>query len=128
MQFHPNELWIIYDPNTNTAKQTKAYALTITDNIFELDVTKDRLTTTLWKEIINMLDMKPWDIMNQDHVDFKKIGDNSFTMQGWLDILLNSPSIVKAPIAISNKRAVLCTKPTDILKLPLKRAFRHNKT
>ncbi len=123
MQFHPNELFIIYDPGTNVGKQTRAYAKSIANNINEVDYNKTTLTTTLWKEIVNMLDMEPKKLLDKSKKEYQeKVAGNTFTMEGWLEILMHHPQMLKGPIAIYRNTAVLCATPSDILKLDDKRS------
>lgn len=118
MQFHPNEIFLYYDPSTNTGKQTRAYASSISKNVNTLDSTKTKLTATLWKEIVNMISLKPKDLLDKSRSDYQDlVKGNTFTMTGWLDVLAKNPQMLKAPIAIYKNKAMLCQKPTDILKL-----------
>ncbi len=117
MQFHPNELFLYLDPTTSTGKQTRAMATGISSNIKELDWNKVKLTSTLWKEIINMLDLRPKDLLDRSHSEYQeKVRGNTFTMSGWLEILAKNPQYLRAPIAIYRDKAILCLQPTDILK------------
>ena len=118
MEFHPNELLLYFDPSTSTGKQTRAYAHSISNHVNELDYHKVKLTTTLWKEIINMLKLRPKDLLNKAHREYQeKVAGHSYTMEGWLKVLANNPQMLKAPIAVWNRKAILCKKPTDILKI-----------
>lgn len=119
IQFHPNELLLIYhDPNSSTGKQTRAYARSVSNNINEVNLHSVRFTTTLWKEIINMLGLRPKDLLDKSHAEYQaKVRGNTFTMTGWLEVLTNNPHLLKAPIAVYHNKAVLCQSPTDILKL-----------
>ncbi|QSE96660.1 arsenate reductase family protein [Fulvivirga lutea] len=119
IQFHPNELLLVYnDPNSTTGKQTRAYAKSVSNNVNEVDLRNVKLTTTLWKEIVNMLKLHPEEIMDKGSKAFQeKIADNHYTMTGLLDALAHTPELLKAPIAIYHNRAVFCQKPTDILRL-----------
>ena len=118
MQFHPNELFIYFDPDTTTGKQSRAYARSISNNVNEVNFRKIKLTTTLWKEIVNMLGLRPKDLLDKSHWEYqRRVAGNAFTMSGWLEVLQNNPSMLKGPIAIYNKKAILIKKPTDILKL-----------
>lgn len=118
MQFHPNELFIYYDPVSNTGKQCRAYAKSLSNNVKDVDCRNIKLTTTVWKEIINMLGLRPKDLLDRSQPDYQeKIAGNTFTMTGWLEVLVNNPQMLKAPIAIYQNKAVLCVKPTDILRL-----------
>ena len=120
MQFHPNELFIYYNPESNTGKQCRAYAKSISNNVNDVNCTRIRLTTTLWKEIIDMLGLRPKDLLDRSKTEYQeKIAGRNLTMTGWLEVLIKNPELLKAPIAIYNSKAVLCQKPTDILKLDL---------
>jgi len=118
MQFHPNELTILFDPSSSVGKKFKAYAHSISKNVNEIDYTKTRLTTTLWKKVVKMLGNNPSKLLNKSHKEYKsKVSGNTFTMHGWLNILLNSPDMLRGPIAITKDKAVMCENPSDILKL-----------
>ncbi len=127
IQFHPNELLLIYhDPNTTTGKQTRAYAKSVSNNINEVNLSNVKFTTTLWKEVVNMLKLHPEDIMDKSTVDYReKIEGNHFTMDGLLEVLVHNPQLLKAPIAIYQNRAVFCQKPTDILRLEVNSTVSH---
>ena len=127
IQFHPNELMLIYyAPTTITAKQTRAYAKSVANNINEVDISKNKLTTTLWKEIVNKLNMHPEDIMDKSSSVFKeKFSDSHYTMTGLLEALVHEPQLLKYPVAIYQKRAVFCQKPTDILRLEVNSRVSH---
>lgn len=119
IQFHPNELLLIYNDNhTNSVKQTRAYARSVSDHVNEVHLESTKLTTTLWKEIVNKLELKPKDLLDKSKPEYQeKIRGNEFTMEGWLEVLNHNPHLLKAPMAFYDNRAVLCVKPTDILKL-----------
>lgn len=120
MQFHPNELFLLYNPQTSVGKQTKAMAMSINNHINEVNAIQERLGPTYWKEVLNMLGMTPKDLMDKSNPEYQsKVAGNTYTMNGWLDVLMHNPHFLKAPIAIYNGKAVLCRKPTDVLKLEL---------
>ncbi len=117
MQFHPNELTLLLDPQSITGRKLRAYAHSISNNINEIDYTTTRLTTTVWKEIVSMLGNKPEEYIDKNHPTIKAHAKDTYTMHGWLNILLNSPEVLKGPIAIIKNKAILCINPNDILKL-----------
>lgn len=118
MQFHPNELFLLFDPQTSKGKQTKAMAKDICSHLNEVNALQEKLGPTYWKEVINMLGIEPQALLDQSHPDYKtKVGNQTYTMNGWLDVIMHNPQLLKAPIAIYNGKAVLCQTPTDILKL-----------
>jgi len=120
MQFHPNELFLLYNPSSQTGKQTRAIALSISSHLNEVNAMQEKLGPTYWKEVLNMLGMTPKDLMDKSHPDYQaKVRGNTYTMDGWLNVLMHNPQLLKAPIAIYNGKALLCRNPTDVLKLEL---------
>lgn len=118
MELRTNELTLVYDPRTASGKKIKALAYSITKNVNEIDFTTTRLTTTLWKEIVQMLGNDPKSLLNKSSATYKeKVSGNVFTMHGYMNILLNSPELLRGPIAITHGKALLCENPNDILKL-----------
>jgi arsenate reductase-like glutaredoxin family protein len=118
MQFHPNELFLLYDPHSNTGKQTKAMVMDICKHINEVDVVHEKLSPTYWKEIVNMLGMHPNELLDHSHPDYKdKVADDAYTMDGWLEILVHYGYLVNHPIVIYNCCAIFCHTPTDVMKL-----------
>lgn len=120
MQFHPNELFLLYNPQSSAGKQTRVMALSINTHIHEVDALHEKLGPTYWKEVINMLGIEPKALLDKSHPDYRaKVAGNAYTMNGWLDVIMHNPQLLKAPIAIFNGKAVLCQKPTDVFKLGL---------
>jgi arsenate reductase (glutaredoxin) len=118
MQFHPNEIFLLYNPETSTGRQTRAIAKTINSNVNELNVLREKLGPTYWKEVVNLLGLEPKEMMDRSHPDYQNlVAGKSFTMNGYLDVLIHFPHLIKGPIVIFNGRAVLCQTPTDIFKL-----------
>ncbi|MFZ5972466.1 MAG: arsenate reductase family protein [Bacteroidota bacterium] len=117
MQFHHNELFLLYNPQSNTGKQTKALARDICNHINEVDVVREKLSPTYWKEIVTLVGKDPEELLDQSHPDYTKVAGNTFTMNGWLDVLVHYPHLLKAPIAIYHGKATLCQTPTDIMKI-----------
>ena len=118
MQLHPNELFLICDPQSNVGKQTKAIAKDFCNHINEVDVVREKLSPTYWKDIVNMLKIHPEELLDQSHTDYKtKIAGNTYTMDGWLEVLVHNSYLIKYPIVIYNQCAALCRMPTDLMKI-----------
>ena len=95
MQFHPNELFLVYDPHSNVGKQTRAIARDICAHINEVDVIHEKLSPTYWKEIINMAGVHPNDLLDHSHPDYKAmVSTNTFTMDGWLEVLVHDAHLI----------------------------------
>lgn len=131
MHLHPNELFLIYDPHSNIGKQTKAIAMDFCNHINEVDVIHEKLSPTYWKDILNMLSLHPDELLDHSHSDYEsKIHGNTYTMNGWLEVLVHDAHLVKYPIVVFNQCCVLCHIPTDIMKLrpnPVEKVMPHMK-
>ena len=118
MKFNSRELVLIYDPKSDLGKKTLAVAKTITNHINDIDIVNTTLTTTIWKEIINKLELRPKELMNRSSTYYQEhIKGHEITMQGFLDILKQNPQLLAGPIALKGDKAILCKTPTDILKV-----------
>lgn len=118
MQFHQNELFLLYDPHSNSGKQVKALAMDICSHINEVDVIHEKLSPTYWKEIVTLVGVDPGELIDKSHSDYRNVvKESTYTMTGWLDILTHYPHLIKAPIVIYHGRGVVCKTPTDIMKL-----------
>ncbi|QNL21575.1 glutaredoxin [Hyphobacterium sp. CCMP332] len=118
MKFHPNEIVLFYDPRSDKGKKTLAYAKSLSNHVNDIDIFNTQLTTTIWKEIINRLNLKPKELMDRSSKYYHEhIKGHEITMQGFLDIFVHNPAIIVGPIAMKGNRAILCKTPTDILKV-----------
>ncbi|WP_425638686.1 arsenate reductase family protein [Algoriphagus yeomjeoni] len=118
MKTHPSELYFYHSPAQPVDKQTLAYAKSISKFVNSIDLTKERLTATQWHSLLTKLNLRAKDLLNRAHPDYQRfIAGKNWDDESWLNILIKSPNLIKAPIATLRNRAILCTTPTDILKL-----------
>ena len=75
-------------------------------------------TTTSWKSIIHALDCHPKDLLNKAHPYYQEnIRGREFDEESWVKILRFNPDLMRSPIAISGKKAVVCHTPSDVYRL-----------
>ena len=118
MKSHPNEMWLFFDCESSTHKNTRAHAKSITKNINEFTFQHNKLSKLRWVEILNMLQLRPKDLFNKANAKYQKeLAGHDFDDDSWLEILRNNPCMIKGPIAILNSKAVLCINPKDIYQL-----------
>ena len=68
--------------------------------------------------ILRSLDVHPKDLLNKAHPYYQEnIRGREFDEEDWLTVLAKNPELIKAPIAVRGRRAILCNNPTDIYKL-----------
>lgn len=118
MKIHPTELYFYHSSFQTIDKQTKAYAKSLTRFVNEIDVVKEKMTPTQWDQILLKLGLRPKDLLNRAHPDYQKlIAGKEWDEESWLNILVNNPYLIKAPIVLYRNKAILCKTPTDIFKL-----------
>lgn len=118
MNFHPNEIVLIYNPEPEKGKQTLAYAKSLNNHIREIDLTKSKLTPTSWEQILDRMHLEPKEIMNRSLEYYQEnIKGSEMNFDDMLKILIHKPELLSGPIAIHGKQAVVCKSPVDIMKI-----------
>lgn len=118
MKNHPSELFFFHNASQPIDKQTLTYAKSVAKFINKIDVVKEKITTTRWKSLLILLELRPKDLLNRAHPDYQNlIAGKNWDDDSWLQILVQYPYLIKSPIAIYRNKAVLCHTPTDIFKL-----------
>lgn len=116
--FKSTELYLIYNPATDLGKKTRAMAEALGTRVHEIDVIRHPLTPLRWKEVVDLLGLKPLTLINHDDPDFiQLIGNDSYSEKDALEILHKNPELLVGPIGVLHDRAVLCDDPKDVFKL-----------
>jgi arsenate reductase len=71
-------------------------------------------------EIIQKLDIQPSKLIRFKEEKVKELGvyaSNDLTLEEWLTILTENPVLIKRPIVISAKGAVIGRPPANVLEL-----------
>jgi len=118
MEIHPNEMWLLFDPESATHRKTRGLAKSITKNVNEISLKHSKLSKLRWAELLAMLELAPKNLLDKSKKKYQdELAGHDFDDDDWLDILRNNSDLVKAPIAVMNGRAILCNSPKDIYKL-----------
>lgn len=118
MNFHPNEIVLIYNPNSEKGKQTFAYANTLSNHVREIDSINTKISPTSWEQILDRLHLEPKQVMDRSSDYYQEnIKGHDIDTMGLLEILYHSPDLLAGPIAVHDKKAVLCKSPNDVLKV-----------
>jgi arsenate reductase (glutaredoxin) len=118
MKINNNEIFVFYNPESDLGKKTIAYAKSICNHVNDVPCDKNEMTGALWKEMLYMLGMNAIDIVDQNHPVYEqKLVNSDISEDDWLTILKHEPGLLRAPIAIKGRRAVLCNNANDVLKL-----------
>ncbi|CAN5340573.1 hypothetical protein BH09BAC1_BH09BAC1_11530 [soil metagenome] len=118
MKTHENEVMILYDSGSHDGRKTLAYAHTLTQNVKGWDYSLLPLTTTLWRQLLEMLQVHPKELLDKSHPYYQShIRGHDFDEEGWLNVLRRNTFLIKAPIVVKGNKAVVCHTPHDIFCL-----------
>ena len=118
MRTNQREIMIYYNPESNSDRKTVAHAQGMSPHIKTYAHSKSPSTSTSWQMILKYLDVHPKDLLNKAHPYYQKnIRGKEFNEEDWVTVISNNPDLIKAPIAVRGRRAVICNNPTDIYKL-----------
>ena len=118
MKTDPREILMYYNPDSSRDRKTVAHAQSHSKHIKLYSHEQSDSSETSWEMILDALSMHPKELLNEDHPDYKdKISGKEFDEVGWLHVLQEYPHLIKAPIAMRGKKAILCLTPTDIYSL-----------
>jgi arsenate reductase len=118
MKTHDREILIYYNPDSRSDRQTVAYARSLSNYVRTYAYGKTPSTETSWKTIIQALNMHPKDLLNKAHPYYQDhIRGREFDDESWVKILRFNPEIIRSPIAMRGKRAVMCKTPSDVCRL-----------
>lgn len=114
------QLLVIFHSDSELGKQCKATAQASNADTLTIDLKKTKITGTEWAEIAKMLGKDVFDLIQQDHPDFKeKYGTEKVSLDEHdaIRVLENNPQVLYFPIAIRGEKALQASKTADITKL-----------
>ncbi|MFT6845810.1 MAG: arsenate reductase [Flavobacteriales bacterium] len=109
---------IYHNPRCSKSRETLAL---LRENGVEPEIVeylKDPITVAEMKRIIDMLGIKPFDLVRKGEPVFKKEYKTlNLSDDEWIDVMLANPKLIERPIVVKNNSAVLGRPPEDVLKL-----------
>jgi len=118
LKLNNKEFTLFYDSKNNLGKQTLAYSKTLSQKINKQDLNKTKLSMTVLRILINTMGIKAKSLMNKSHPYYQKnLKGKNFDENDWLTILQQNLHLIKAPIAYTKNKAILCETPTDVFKM-----------
>ncbi len=118
MKTHQREILLYYHPEERSDRQTLAVAKSVSSHVRSYAYGQTPSTETSWKSIMQALDCHPKDLLNKAHPYYQShIKGREFDNASWVKILRFNPDIIKSPIAMRGRKAVVCTTPSDVYRL-----------
>ena len=70
------------------------------------------------KSVINMLGMKPYDLLRRGESDFKENYKGKVLSDSqWIDAMIKYPKLIERPIVVKGKKAVIGRPPENVKEL-----------
>lgn len=113
-----NEIAMFYDPQSNVGKQTFAHAKAISRHVKTFDYDKKPFTTAMLQDLLNMMQLMPKKILDKSKPQYQNdFKGKDYDDEGWLNVIINNPQLIKSPIVVYKNKAIFCENPTDIYTL-----------
>ncbi len=126
MKTNSREIVIYYNPESSRDRKTVAHAQGLVSHVRTYAYGKTPSTKTSWQTILKSLDMHPKELMNKADPYYQaNIKGREFSKDHWLRVIEHNPGLIKAPIAIRGKKAILCNSAPDVYKLSLEPIANH---
>ena len=112
-------LKILHNPRCSKSRQTLAI---LSENGIDVDIIeylKDTLSEKTLRQIINILGIKPRELLRKGEVVYKEnnLRREDLTDDDLIQFMLDNPILIERPIVYDDKRAVIGRPPDNVLKL-----------
>lgn len=108
------QLNFYYHSKTDLGKRALSYIQGSQNPIREIDISQTQVTATQWAELADGLDLAVEDLIDKEHPVFRESdssGTSDLDEHDWLKYLVNSPEVLKYPIAVRGEDFLLVDEP-----------------
>ncbi len=117
MVFNKDTVTIIYKGNKRSEEEALGYARPLKEHSFELDLTKDNLTSTQLMEIANKLGVGIGDMVDRESDLYReKFNGMDFDDNNWLTLLTQNPELLRTPIVFNGEQGMIVESGRDVIK------------
>ena len=112
-------LKILHNPRCSKSRQTLAILSENRINVDIIEYLKDVPSKETLKKIINVLGIKPRDLLRKGESVYKEnnLRREDLTDDDLIQFMLDNPILIERPIVYDDKRAVIGRPPDNVLKL-----------
>ncbi|NJB36636.1 arsenate reductase family protein [Croceivirga sp. JEA036] len=105
----------IYSNKSESGKRLLAYAQSIDGPVRTINIDNEKISDTVWTEILELLNMSAKDLFGDSHNLSKDInGDEQMDTHDWLKVIQNNPEVLATPIIIKGEHAKLVANQHDL--------------
>lgn len=113
-----NTITLYYRPNCEKAKKARAYARCISNSVQEIDYSKSEPTPTMWKQVFALLGKTPKELIDKSLPEYQRnLRGTEFSDEDWINVIRHNPMLLRSPIAMRGKKAIVLDNPSDIYKI-----------
>lgn len=118
MHYNRDEITLLYNHERALDRKTLAIALAMNSKINRQELHSVRISETLFFIFLEKLDKEPKNIANKALPFYQnELRGKQLSKRDWYSLIVNNPELLKAPLALYKDKAIICSTPTDILKL-----------
>ena len=107
------ELILIYSHNTRVGKHALAYLQGIKEKLNAIDISKTKVSDTMWVEIAAALNCKVGDLIDKHAIHVEDTSDYGTT--DWIKILHSQDQALAHPIAINGQKTAQIKNGSEVL-------------
>ncbi|MDP4289799.1 MAG: arsenate reductase family protein [Bacteroidota bacterium] len=98
---------IYHNPRCSKSRAGLDYLKTKTSEFEVIDYLKTGLTTETILQLLQRLNVKPYDLIRTQESFFKQqLKGKQFSDEEWIRIIIENPKLLKRPIIVNNYKAV----------------------
>lgn len=127
METNAKEITVIYNMNKRGGREALTYAKQIAQHVHEIDISQQPLTRTQLAELMQKLNIKVEELIDRTDDQYQdKYAGADMDENGWLEVLVHNPIMIKTPIGILGDKAVICDLPNQMLELDRGQGYDEN--
>ncbi len=118
LQNEERQITVYLGGNNYKDNQTIAYAKSAGYKVNSVDVTKKNFTGTQLLQLADKMNISLSELIDHQKEEFKSINmDSTYNQEGWMELILNHPRLMKTPIIQLGNNVYFIDTPTDALKI-----------
>jgi arsenate reductase-like glutaredoxin family protein len=117
MNFNKDTVTIFYKGNKRSDEEALGYARSLKEHSFEIDLTKEGITSTQLMEIATQLGVSVADLVDRESDMYREKFDGmDFDDNNWLTLLTQNPELLRTPIIFNGEKGMIAESGRDVIK------------
>jgi len=108
---------IYHNPRCQKSRTALQHIESLDTDIKIVEYLKNPPTVKELKEVLELLQLKPLDIVRKKEPLFSDYKDGSYTEAQWIKILVENPILIERPIVIKGGKAIIARDEISLKKI-----------